>query len=131
MPPLLKQQPRPLPLPTHFLKLITFSINVQRALSLYFLARSLWTASDYGVAIAALSEATVAMRTRSTPTGRGIPEIELNGPMHALVGEINGFRIHAGNLLRSWEKDNSLVYFDKVRSAVEEWQCYPFLRAWS
>ena len=99
-----------------FLTLITFSINVQRAISLYFLARSLWTASEYGVAIAALSEATVAMRTRSSPTGRGLPEIEPNGPLQSLVGEMNGFRLHMGSLLNSWERDNSLVYFDKVRS---------------
>jgi len=101
-----------------FLTLITFSINVQRAISLYFLARSLWTASEYGVAIAALSEATVAMRTRSSPTGRGLPEIEPNGPLQSLVGEMNGFRLHMGSLLNSWERDNSLVYFDKVPPSV-------------
>jgi len=75
----------------------------------------LWTASDYGVAIAALSEATVAMRQRSSPTGRGIPEITPIGPLRSLVTDINAFRIHMGSLLKSWEKDNSLVYFDKVR----------------
>mmetsp|Transcript_26118 Transcript_26118/g.47392 ORF Transcript_26118/g.47392 Transcript_26118/m.47392 type:complete len:217 (+) Transcript_26118:658-1308(+) len=101
-----------------FLTLITFSINVQRAISLYFLARSLWTACEYGVAISALSEATVAMRTRSSPTGRGLPEIEPNGPLQSLVGEMNGFRMHMGALLNSWEKDNSLVYFDKVPPSV-------------
>lgn len=54
-----------------FLTFVTFQINVQRALGMYFLSRSLWNASEYGVAIAALSEANVAMRTRTTPTGRG------------------------------------------------------------
>jgi len=101
-----------------FLTLITFSINVQRAISLYFLARSLWSASEYGVAIAALSEATVAMRTRTSPTGRGLPEIEGNGPLQSLVAEINSFRLHMNALLKSWEKDNSLVYFDKVPPSV-------------
>lgn len=101
-----------------FLTLITFSINVQRAISLYCLSRSLWTATEYGVAIAALSEATVAMRTRTTPTGRGLPEVEPNGPLQSLVGEVNGFRLHMGSLLKSWEKDNSLVYFDKVPPSV-------------
>lgn len=101
-----------------FLTLITFSINVQRTCSLYFLARSLWIAGEYGVAIAALSEATVAMRTRSSPTGRGLPEIEPNGPLQSLVGEMNGFRVHMSSLLKSWEKDNSLVYFDKVPPSV-------------
>jgi len=111
--------------PTHmsrmdpnFMTLITFLINAQQATSLYFLARSLWTASDYGVAIAALSEATVAMRQRSSPTGRGIPEITPNGPLRLLVTDINAFRIHMGSLLKSWEKDNSLVYFDKVPPSV-------------
>jgi len=101
-----------------FLVLITFSINVQRAMSLYFLARSLWVASEYGVAIAALSEATVAMRTRSSPTSRGLPEVEPNGPLQSLVPEMNGFRLHMGALLKAWEKDNSLVYFNKVPPSV-------------
>lgn len=101
-----------------FLKLIAFSINVHRAVSLYFLARSLWTACDYGVAIAAMSEATVAMRTRTSPTGRGLPEVEEKGPLSSLVGEMNGFRVHMASMLRSWEKDNSLVYFDKVPPSV-------------
>ena len=101
-----------------FLTLVTFSVNVQRALSLYFLARSLWIASEYGVAIAALSEATVAMRTRTTPTSRGMPEIEINGPLQSLVAEMNGFRLHMGTLLKAWEKDNSLVYFEKVPPSV-------------
>ena len=97
-----------------FLTLITFSTNVQRASSLYFLARSLWNDAEYGVAISALSEATVAMRTRTSPTGRGVPEIEPNGPLQSLLVEVNGFRQHMAELLKSWEKDNQLVYFEKV-----------------
>ena len=54
-----------------FLTLITFLINIQHSLGLYFLGRSLWLDCEYGVAIAAISEATVAARTRTTPTGRG------------------------------------------------------------
>jgi hypothetical protein len=54
-----------------FLTYTTFQINVQRAVGLYFLSRSLWNSSEYGVAIAAMSEATVAMKTRTSPTGRG------------------------------------------------------------
>jgi hypothetical protein len=34
-----------------FLTLVTFQINVQRALSLYCLSRSLWGSSEYGTAI--------------------------------------------------------------------------------
>ena len=103
-----------------FLTLITFCINVQRALSLYFLSRSLWISADYGVAIAALSEATVAMRVRTSPVGRGLPEIDERGPLSSLVGEVNGFRLHLATLLNSWERDNSLVYFDKVRDRERE-----------
>lgn len=58
-----------------FLSFVTFQINIQRALSLYFLSRSLWNSSEYGVAIAALSEATIAMRTRTSLTGRGKPTL--------------------------------------------------------
>mmetsp|Transcript_16103 Transcript_16103/g.33481 ORF Transcript_16103/g.33481 Transcript_16103/m.33481 type:complete len:462 (-) Transcript_16103:1197-2582(-) len=102
-----------------FLTLITFEINVQKALGLYFLARSLWSSKvEYGLAIAALSEATVAMRTRSSPTGRGIPEIDQRGPLQSLVSEIDDFRQHMVTLLKSWERDNSLVYFDKVPPSV-------------
>ncbi|KAL7537434.1 hypothetical protein ACHAWF_005762, partial [Thalassiosira exigua] len=101
-----------------FLTLTTFSVNVQRAVSLYFLARSLWAGCEYGVAIAALSEATVAMRNRTTPTGRGLPEIDPRGPLQSLVSEINGFRTHMAGLLQAWEKDNSLVYFDRVPPSV-------------
>lgn len=54
-----------------FLTFITFQINVQRGLGLYFLSRNLWNSGEHGVAIAALSESTVAMRTRTSPTGRG------------------------------------------------------------
>ena len=31
---------------------------------------------------------------------------------------MNGFRLHMGAMLKSWEKDNSLVYFDKVPPSV-------------
>ena len=101
-----------------FLTLITFSINVQRASSLYFLARSLWTSMEYGVAISALSEATVAMRTRTSPSGRGLPEIEPNGPLQSLLIEVSGFRQHMAAMLLSWEKDNQLVYFEKVSNCA-------------
>ena len=101
-----------------FLTMITFAINIQRAASLYFLARSLWTESDYGVAISALSEATVAMRTRSSINGRGLPKIDPNGPLKLLFMESNKFRQHMTDLLSAWEKDNQLVYFEKVPPSV-------------
>lgn len=101
-----------------FLTYITFQINLQRAVGLYFLSRGLWNSSDYGVAIAALSEALVAMRTRTSPTGRGLPEIDEKGSLQALAPDITELRKHMQTLLASWEKDNSLVYFDKVPPSV-------------
>ncbi len=83
---------------------------MSRALSLYFLSRSLWISADYGVAITVLSEATVAVRVRTSPVGHGLPEIEERGPLSSLVREVNGFRLHLSTLLNSWERDNSLVY---------------------
>jgi len=101
-----------------FLTLITFLINIQQSLSLYFLGRSLWLDSEYGVAIAAISEATVAARTRTTPTGRGLPEIESTSPLQSLSSELTNYRKHMASLLQSWEKDNMLVYFNKVPPSV-------------
>ena len=129
-----------------FLTFITFQINVQRALGLYFLSRNLWNSGEHGLAIAALSESTVAMRTRTSPTGRGeyffrsrifvilhcliliffitlfsspgLPEIEEKGILQALSTDVSDLRKHMQSLLSSWEKDNSLVYFDKVPPSV-------------
>ncbi|EJK62307.1 hypothetical protein THAOC_17084 [Thalassiosira oceanica] len=95
----------------NFLTLVTFSTNVQQALSLYFFGQKFMV----GLRV---RKATVAMRTRSTPTSRGLPEIEPNGPLQSLVAEINGFRLHMNRLLKAWEKDNQLVYFDKVPPSV-------------
>jgi len=101
-----------------FLTLVTFMINIQHSLGLYFLGRSLWLNSEYGVAIAAISEATVAARTRITPTGRGLPEIESTSPLQSLLPELSNYRKHLASLLQSWEKDNMLVYFNKVPPSV-------------
>eukprot|EP00984_Skeletonema_dohrnii_P014397 scaffold6036_cov150-Skeletonema_dohrnii-CCMP3373.AAC.9 len=101
-----------------FLTLITFLINIQHSLGLYFLGRSLWLNCEYGVAIAAISEATVAARTRTTPTGRGLPEIESTSPLQSLSPELSNYRKHMVSLLQSWEKDNMLVYFNKVPPSV-------------
>lgn len=101
-----------------FLTYTTLQINVQRALGLYCLSRSLWNSSDYGMAIAALSEALVAMRTRTSPTGKGLPEIDEKGSLQVLAPDITNLRRHMQSLLASWEKDNSLVYFDKVPPSV-------------
>lgn len=48
----------------------------------------------------------------------GLPEIEEKGPLQALSNDVTDFRQHMQSLLSSWEKDNSLVYFDKVPPSV-------------
>ena len=72
------------------------------------------------MAIAALDEATIAMRVRTSPEKRGLPEMDEKGPLASLVGEVNNFRLHMSTLLKSWERDNLLVYFDKVRERERE-----------
>ncbi len=72
---------------------MTSYINVQWAASLYFLALSLRSMSEYGLAISAMYKATATMRTRSLPTGKGLPKIEQNGSLQSLVEEVDDFRL--------------------------------------
>lgn len=48
----------------------------------------------------------------------GLPEIEEKGPLQALATDLSDLRKNLQSLLLSWEKDNSLVYFDKVPPSV-------------
>ena len=43
-----------------------------------------------------------------------VPEIESNSPLQSLLPELSDYRRHMLSLLQSWEKDNQLVYFNKV-----------------
>ena len=43
-----------------------------------------------------------------------VPEIESNSPLQSLLPELSDYRKHMLSLLQSWEKDNQLVYFNKV-----------------
>jgi len=103
-----------------FFILVTFQISLQQALSLYFYARSLWEQqSEYGLAIAILSEATVHLRTRDSVTSSiGMPDVGKNPALKALSNDLNDLRQHMGKLLHLWEKDNSAVYFDSVPQKV-------------
>lgn len=105
-----------------FFTLVTFQISLQRALSLYFQARSLWDdKQEYGLAIAMLSEATVNLRTRdssSSTTSTGMPDVAKNLALNALTKDLNDLREHMGKVLHTWEKDNSAVYFDGVPRSV-------------
>ena len=121
-----------------FHTLMAFSASVHRALGQYFLARSLWKAGDYGVAIAALREAVAAARTRTSRFGRGLPQVtdpseqmqsqifgrgllpvaEPGGQLEGMMREIEGFREHMGGLLEAWEGENSVIYFVDVPPSV-------------
>jgi hypothetical protein len=94
---------------------MTFQIECQKALSLYFHARQQWEKElEYGIAISMLNKALTMMRTRDTPTGRGLPEIKAKSPLKAVEKDLNDVKKHMQKVLQAWEKDNSGIYFDKV-----------------
>jgi hypothetical protein len=102
-----------------FFTLITFQIHLQKSLSLYFHARSLWEQNqEYGLAIAFLSESTVAIRTRASEASDGIPDIARIPTLRALKKDLDDLRAHMALLLQTWEKDNSSVYFEAVPRSV-------------
>ena len=104
----------------NFFTLVTLQLTLQDALSQYFLARSLWDEESYGLAIAIMNEAIQTMKTRSTVASKGMPEIGSRSPLKALNADLNACRVHLREVLTSWEKDNSRVYFDKVPTTVPE-----------
>jgi len=98
-----------------FFTLITFQIEMQKANSLYFHARHYWEKElEYGLAIAMLNKAMSMTRTRETPTGKGLPEIQKKSPLKAIEKDLNTVKKHFAIVLKAWEKDNSGIYFDKV-----------------
>lgn len=104
-----------------FFTLVTMQVTLQHALSLYFLARSIWDKGDeYGLAIAMMHEALMSMKTRESITSNGMPEINSKSPLKPLEKDLNDCRAHLQLVLTTWEKDNSRVYFDKVPSSVPE-----------
>jgi hypothetical protein len=102
-----------------FFTLVTFQIHLQKSLSLYFHARGLWEQNqEYGLAIAFLSEATVAIRTRASEASNGIPDVARIPTLRALKKDLDDLRAHMALLLQTWEKDNSSVYFEAVPRSV-------------
>jgi len=98
-----------------FFVLMTFQIEMQTALSMYFHARHYWEQeNEYGLAIAMLSKAISMTRTRDSPTGRGLPEILAKSPLKAIEKDLNDVKKHLMIVLKAWEKDNSGIYFEKV-----------------
>ena len=98
--------------------LLGFQVALQRSLSLYFQARSLWEKSDYGTAIAMLSLATVELKTQKGGTGPGVPDVNASKALRPLSDELTDLRNHMNKLLHSWETDNSSVYFETVPQQV-------------
>ena len=101
-----------------FLTLTAFQTSVQKSLSLYFQARALWEKDEHGIAIALLSEATVALRTRENTASKGIPEINRTPPLRPLEKDLKDLREHMNLLLHIWEKDNTAVFFESVPQHV-------------
>lgn len=101
-----------------FFTLVTLQINVQKSLTLYFQARTLWDQEEYGIAIALLSEATVALRQREHTAANGVPDVNQTPALKPLGNDLKDLRGHMDLLLRAWEKDNSSVFFTKVPQHV-------------
>lgn len=106
-----------------FFTVVRFQIGLQRALSLYFQARDFWIKLDYGIAIAILSEATVALRTNENTSDGGVgttglPDISKKMSLKILQDDLLDLRAHMNLVLRSWEKDNSAVFFSAVPQQV-------------
>lgn len=102
----------------NFFTLITLQINVQKSLTLYFQGRALWESGEYGLAIAMLSEATVALRQRENAVSIGVPDVNQTPALKPLADDLKDIRGHMALLLRSWEKDNSNCYFTSVPRQV-------------
>ena len=103
---------------SEFFTLMTFQINLQKALAYYFYARSLWDDGKYGLAIAFLSEATVCLQTRSHSAASGLPELSKTTSLRALQKDVSDLQKHMGLVLKSWEDDNSNVYFEGVPKTI-------------
>eukprot|EP00977_Amphora_coffeiformis_P002354 scaffold443_cov177-Amphora_coffeaeformis.AAC.1 len=101
-----------------FFTLVSFQTGVQQALSLYFSARAAWDATDYGIAIALMSEATVALRTREAVGSRGLPDITRTPALVVLKQDLHDLRAHCTKVLHEWEKDNNSVFYNAVPQHV-------------
>lgn len=102
-----------------FFTLVTFQIQLQKGLSLYFHARHLWeNEKEYGLAISMLSEATLELKTREGASGKGIPDVSKAQALKALHKDLIDLRGHLNLLLKTWEKDNSAVFFEPVPQVV-------------
>jgi hypothetical protein len=93
-----------------FLTLLTFQIAIHKSLSLYFQARAEWNTCEYGIGIALMSEAAVMLNEA--------PDIASNSSLKIMTADLKDLRQHMAIVLRSWEKDNSYVFFQAVPQSV-------------
>jgi len=97
--------------------LARFQIKFQSALSLYFLARSVWESKvSPGLAIAMLTEAIALMKGQDYYNKEGLPKMDQKN----LTEDATQLRKHMKDLVKSWERDNSSIFFESVPSAVPE-----------
>ena len=101
-----------------FFTLVAFQTGVHQALSLYFQARAAWNATEYGIAIALVSEATVALRTREAVGSPGLPDVAKSPVLKALTPDLQALRAHCNQVLHAWEKDNNACYYNAVPQKV-------------
>jgi hypothetical protein len=96
---------------------VTFQIETQYALSLYYQARSKWENDrEYGIAISMLYACKDKMKMRETPTSKGLPEeiFKKGSSLASFANDIHEMKSHVQELLTSWEKDNNKIYHDRV-----------------
>jgi len=99
---------------------ITFQINFQESLTNYFFARLVWSKGKYGVAIAILQKAVSLAETRRSATSKGLPDpSDPKSSVKAVENDVKDYRNHLQKLLGEWEKDNRLVYFEKVPTQLK------------
>lgn len=101
-----------------FLTLVALQIAVHEGLTLYFQARACWEKQEYGLAIAFLSEAGMALRTRTNIASRGVPDVSRITALKAIQPDLDDFRSHIQYLLACWERDNQSVFFEAVPQSV-------------
>lgn len=96
----------------NFFTLLTFQQGIQKSLSKYFHSRALWDSQDFGLAIALLDEAKVALN--------GISDFDKKSPLKPLQKDLTDLKAHMTLLLKHWEQDNSSVYFENVPKKFPE-----------
>jgi hypothetical protein len=96
---------------------IGIQLGLQRALTLYFHSRGLWGSMDYGCAIAMLRE---AKKSLDPGNAERMPEIPKNSPFAPLLKDIDDLKTHMILLIKHYEEDNSIIYFESIPQVIPE-----------